>query len=69
MVHLRKSHLLQAMKEAGLPCSTMWIRRSEYLGILKSPRLPHKRKDRVYTQEQIDAIVSAFSPGGKGRWP
>ena len=63
-----RKDLLNAMKEAGLPSSRMWIRTVEAKGLLKSPRLPTTRKDRVYTQKQIEEIVEAFSPGGKGRW-
>lgn len=63
-----KKYLLQSMKDAGLPCSDMWLRWNEAQGNLVSPRLPNKRGDRAYTQEQIDAIVQAFSPNGKGQW-
>lgn len=63
-----KIELLNTLERAGLPCSTMWLRKAEEAGILISPRLPHARGDRAYTQDQINEIVRAFSPGGKGKW-
>ena len=69
MAKLRVKQLLQAMNEAGLSSSTMWLRWNEDNGNITSPRLPNGRGDRVYTKKQIEEIVRAFSPGGKGRWP
>lgn len=68
MAKLRTKQLLQAMKDAELSSSQMWLRFTEKQGKLKCPRLPNNRGDRVFTQKQIDEIVQAFSPGGKGRW-
>ena len=69
MAKLRVKQLLSAMKDSGLPSSSMWLRWNEEKGKLKSPRLPNGRGDRVYTKKQIVEIVQAFSPGGEGRWP
>jgi len=63
-----KRYLLSAMKDAGLPCSEMWLRYAENKGLLISPRRPNGRGDRAYTQEQINQIVQAFSVGGEGEW-
>ena len=63
-----KRYLLSAMKDAGLPCSEMWLRYAEAKGKLNSPRLPNGRRDRAFTQEQINQIVQAFSPGGEGEY-
>ena len=63
-----KRYLLEAMRDAGLPCSEMWLRYAEGKGKLKSPRIPNGRMDRAYTQEQINQIVQAFSVGGEGAW-
>jgi hypothetical protein len=63
-----KKDLLQAMKDAGLPHSTMWLRYAEQRGLIISPRLPNNRGDRAFTKEQIDQIVQAFSPNGEGKW-
>lgn len=67
-IFYRKKDLLRAMKEAGLPCSDMWLRDNEHRGLMRSPVIPNSRGDRAYTKEQIDEIVKAFSPGGKGEW-
>jgi len=63
-----KRHLLSAMREAGLPCSEMWLLYNEAKGNLKSPRRPNSRRDRAYTKEQINQIIEAFSPNGTGEW-
>lgn len=68
MAKLRVKQLLRAMKDTGLSCSMMWLRYAEMQGKLKCPTLPNSRGDRVFTQKQIDEIVQAFSPGGKGKW-
>ena len=60
--------LLKFMGEHGLPKSREWLYYNEEKGKLKSPRLPHTRADRAYTVQQMEKIVKAFSPGGKGYW-
>jgi hypothetical protein len=62
------SELLEFMGTHGLPKSRMWIRHNEKMGRLKCPRVPNGRKDRAFTQEQMEDIVKAFSPGGPGRY-
>jgi len=56
-----KQHLLNALKKAGLPCSYPTLVRYEVKGIIpKTGRVTSKhRKWRVYTQDDIDAIVEA----------
>ena len=39
----------------------------EASGALICPRLPHSNW-RVFSQEDIDEIIKAFSPGGVGYW-
>lgn len=68
MAKLRVKQLLQALNDAGLSCSAMWLRYAEKQGKLVCPKLPNNRGDRVFTQKQIEEIVRAFSPSGKGEW-
>lgn len=62
------SDLLETMTKVGLPGSRMWVRTAEEQNKLKCPRLPNSRGDRVFTLKQMQEIVEAFSPGGKGQW-
>ena len=62
------SFLLGRMKENGLPGSRMWLRWAEDKENLVCPRLPGSRGDRAFTQSQIEEIIEAFSPGGRGYW-
>ena len=54
------------MKERGLSSGKLWVLRSERRGKLKLPKDP--RGWRKVTQREIESIVRAFSPGGKGFW-
>ena len=70
--------LLQAFKDAGYPVSKSWIIRQEQKGNLKIPRSTTNFKKaqgsrksagvRLLTEQQIQEIVEAFLPGGKGYW-
>ncbi len=62
------TELLSFMSEAGLPSSRMWLYTTERQGKLVCPRLTNSRKDRVFTEKQMEEIIEAFSPGGKGFW-
>ena len=68
--------LVVAFKKNGLTVSPMWIYRQEEKGNLIVERsttdfkkAQGNRKQgavRLFTQQQIDKIVKAFLPGGKG---
>lgn len=69
-------HLVEAFEKAGMPVSQSWVRRQETKGNLKLPRSTTDFKKpqgvrksapvRVLTQPQIDKILKAFLPGGRG---
>ena len=59
--------LRAAMKEAGLPHSKVTLMRWEQKGILKLRRAPHSGW-RLITGDEMEQIVTAFAPGGKGFW-
>ena len=68
--------LVKALSSAGLPVSRMWIYRQEDKGNLILPRSTTNFKKsagrykngavRVLTNNQINAIIKAFLPGGSG---
>ena len=77
------NHLKEAFDKAGFringrPISKMWIYRQEQKGNLKIPRSTTNFKKaqgsrksagvRLLTEQQIQEIVEAFLPGGKGYW-
>jgi hypothetical protein len=69
-------YLQQALKDAGLPHNKKTLLNWEKEGRLVSPRSSTNSKTihgnqhgvRMYSEEQIQAIVRAFSPAGIGRW-
>ena len=69
---MEKTHsvtkLLEYLGISGLPCSRTWIYTLEKQGKLVCPRRPNSRRDRVFTDKQMDEIKIAFSVGGKGYW-
>lgn len=68
--------LIDALKDAGLPVSRMWIYRQEDKGNLILPRSTTNFKKsagrhkhgavRILTNTQINAVIKAFLPGGSG---
>lgn len=68
--------LQKRLKEAGLPHTKKTIYEWESQGRLVSPRSPTNMKNingkiaylRQYSDEQIEEIIKAFSPGGTGFW-
>lgn len=59
--------LFTAMKEAGADWHTYSsMLRNEYRGKLTIPK--NAKGERRFTQDMIDEIVKAFTPGGKGEW-
>jgi len=70
--------LCRAFAEAGMPVSQMWVRRQEAKGNLKLPKSTTDYKKpqgsrklsfiTVLTEQQIQSILKAFLPGGKGYW-
>ena len=62
------SKLFEVLKESGLSASYSWLLREEKAKRLKCPRKPNKRGDRIFTLEDIEGIVKAYSPGGMGQW-
>ena len=66
---LKASYLWTALDEAGVVAfnyAARWIRRQEKKGKFVYPREPDSQ--RKFTNEQIEDIVKAFSPGGSGYW-
>ncbi len=63
-------HLSKALDEAGLPSSIRTIKRWETRGLLKFRRTTHLQEynRRLLTDKDIEQVVKAFSPGGKGKW-
>ena len=69
-------HLILALDKAGLKVSRMWVYRQEEKGNLILPKSTTNFKKprgnrklgavRMFTLEQIEAIVQAFLPDGKG---
>ena len=62
------NELLHFMGTYGLPKSREWLYYNEKNRKIVCPRLPQGRKDRAFTQTQMEEIVKAFSPNGKGYW-
>lgn len=62
------SRLFEQLKDAGLPCSRMWLRTVEAQEKFKCSRLPGSRRDRVFSDGDIEEIIEAFSVGGEGEW-
>lgn len=62
--------IIARLKGAGLPHSKRTILRWEEQGKLKIMRLPHSKTHarRVITEEQLEELIKAFSPGGRGWW-
>jgi len=62
--------LLSELKKAGLTSSKKAIMHWEEKGWLKVRRLPYskKHKRRVFTKNDLEEIVKAFGPEGKGSW-
>lgn len=70
--------LVEALKEAGIANSVFWIYYQEEKGNLVLPRSTTNFKKaqggrklgavRMVNKKQIEAIIKAFSPGGKGYW-
>jgi len=62
--------LSKALREAGLPCSIRSIKRWESVGLLKFRWSTHLQdyNRRLMTDKDIEQVVKAFSPGGKGKW-
>lgn len=57
-----KKHLLQALREAGLPCSYPTLVRYEKEGIVSKPAGMvgyMDREWRFYTQEEIEQVLAA----------
>lgn len=67
MKYHNKQYFLKKLKDAGLSSDYRWILKMEKLGKLTCPRNPTTNW-RMFTDLQIDAIIDAFSPGGKGEW-
>jgi hypothetical protein len=69
-------HLQQVLKDAGLPHNKKTLLKWEAEGRLVSPRSSTNTKIirgishsvRMYSEDQINEIVRAFSPAGTGRW-
>lgn len=75
--YLTTRDLLNAFKKADMQVSFSWLYRQEQKGNLKMPKsttnfkkIPGNKPGavRIFTRDQIDAIVQAFTPGGKGYW-
>ena len=70
--------LLKALNKAGLSVTRFWVYQQEEKGNLLLPRSTTNFKKalgtrklgavRVVNRAQIEAIVKAFLPGGKGFW-
>ena len=68
--------LISAFKERGMTISSLWLRRQEQKGNLIVARSSTNFKKfgmnkpsgavRLFTQQQINDIVEAFLPNGKG---
>lgn len=71
-------HLKKRFEERGMRISSGWIYRQEKKGKLTFPRSTTNIKSmgtlnregavRVLTRIQMEEIVKAFLPGGKGYW-
>lgn len=69
-------YVVKAFAEAGYPVSAAWLRRQEEKGNLIVPKSTTDFKKaygarrngavRLFSKTQIDDIVKAFLPGGKG---
>jgi hypothetical protein len=62
-----RKDLEEAFKAMGKWADHKWIIKQEAEGRLRCPREPHNNW-RVFTEEEINEIVEAFSAGGKGYW-
>lgn len=61
----KRSSLANMLKASGLSSSYMWLRRMEKEGRLTCPKVNGRR---MFTAKQIEEIIQAFSPGGRGEW-
>jgi hypothetical protein len=69
-------YLRNKLKEAGLPSNRLTLAKWEKEGRLVSPRSITNFKVRngirypirMYSEEQVEEIVRAFSPAGVGHW-
>jgi len=66
MKYKTMKNLLRAMKEAGLPSSRATAKRWMQQGKLTPARRPNNWC--VFTDQDIQEIIKAFSPGGRGEW-
>ena len=69
------SYLHKRLLEAGVTSFSQlanfrykWLDKMEKEGSIVSPKGGKNKKCRLYTEEQIDAIIKAFTPGGECRW-
>lgn len=54
-----KKHLLEALKEAGLPSSYKTLLKMENAGVVpRGGEIKSTDSDRFYTEEEINSIVS-----------
>jgi hypothetical protein len=68
-------YLHQRLKEAGIENYNLlnnfrykWLNVMEKKGRLVCPRGGTAMSTRLFTKEQVDEIINAFSPGGLGCW-
>lgn len=68
-------YLHEKLKEAGIENFTglnnfryKWLYPLEKRGVLLCPRSAVNNRDRLFTEEQVNEIVKAFTPGGTGFW-
>lgn len=59
--------LFKRLREHGIPGSKMWMVRQERKGNFKCRRTPNN-KWRVFTENDIEEVISAYLPGGDGKW-
>ncbi len=67
---LSASELYKALDKAGIAkysYGQKWFQIKEWNGDIVYPR-KHDHVSRKFTRKQIEAIVKAFLPGGKGSW-
>lgn len=67
--------LFKRLKEEGITgyseidnFRNYWIYPREKNGSLLCPKDTSKNHCRVFTDQQIEEIVTAFKPGGSGKW-
>ena len=69
------TYLHEKLKEAGIENYTQvqnfrykWLNVMEKKGRLLCPRGGVAMRNRLFTEEQVQEIITAFTPGGVGKW-